>query len=106
MAQTSRGGVAGVGELLETRRDLLAVHRDEVIPRQKDLTANLEAADGPESRGHVLDRSDVLGDIFTDPPVPTSGRLHEGAVLVGDRQRQSIDLGLDDEAKDLPVKLK
>ena len=98
LADRPGGRVAGVGEGRQAGIDPLLVELREVGDRQVDLAPDLD------QRGRVidlirdgLDRLDVPGDVLPHPAVTTGRALDQPAVLVGEGDRQAVDLRLGDE---------
>jgi hypothetical protein len=62
-----------------------------------DLAADLQDGGGvPEPRGDVPKRAGVGGDVLAGLAVAAGRGLDQAAVLVAQRQRQAVDLGLGD----------
>ena len=103
LAQAAGGRVARVGEGGQPRGRARGVQLGERRQRQVHLAAHLD--DGrrrhPLRRPQALrDRPDgaqVGGDVLADDAVAARRPLHEAAVLVGQGDREAVDLGLDDE---------
>ena len=95
LADRAGGRVARVGEGRLARLGAALVQRLEGGDRQVDLAAHLD------QRRRVLDaqrdrpdRAQVLGHVLADPAVAAGGAADEHAVLVGERDRQAVDLRL------------
>jgi hypothetical protein len=97
LPQRACRSVSRVGEHLAPGRGLLFVQRLEVGVREVDLAAHLDTL------GHALaaqpvrdlaDRHDVGRDVLALLPVAARGGQREPPRLVGERDRQPVDLGL------------
>ena len=95
LADRAGGGVARVGEGRFARLGAPFVQRLEVGDRQVDLAADLDqlrrVVDPQRDRA---DRAQVLGHVLADAAVAAGGAADEDAVLVGERDRQPVDLRL------------
>ena len=95
LADRAGGGVARVGEGRLAGRGAAFVQRLEVGDRQVDLAAHFDQLrrllDPQRDRA---DRAQVLGDVLADPAVAAGGAAGEHTVLVGERDRQPVDLRL------------
>ena len=100
LAERARGRVARVGERGLAGRRARLVQLGERRARQVDLAAHLDqlgrVVDPQRDR---LDRPQVLGHVLADHPVAAGRPASEDAVLVGERDRQPVDLRLGDEAQ-------
>ncbi len=95
LAQGAGGGVAGVGEGRLARLGPLLVEAVEARAREVDLAADLDLA--RRVRNPQRDRADrlqVRGHVLADRPVAARQPAHEDAVLVGERDREPVDLRL------------
>ena len=99
LAQAAGGGVARIGEHLLPRGGLRLVHLEEVRLGHEDLAADLDqrrrAALQP--RRHRLHRAEIGGDVLALGAVAARRAAHEAAVLVGQVDRQPVDLRFGDE---------
>ena len=93
------GGIARVGEGRLAVLGALLVELGEVGDRQVDLAAHLDqlgrVLDPQRDR---LDRAQVLGDVLADAAVAAGRSPGEDPVLVGEGDRQPVDLRLGDVA--------
>ena len=103
LAQAAGGRVAGVGEQALSRLALAPVQRLERRERHEHLAPHLE------QRGDVLrlslqllrhrfDRAQVLGDVLAGHAVAARRADREPPVVVLQRDREPVELGLGDEA--------
>ena len=95
LAERPRGEVARIGEHGLAHLRLAGVQRREIGGPHVDLAARLEdfwRAGQPPGDGR--DRADVGGDVLALVAVAAGRRLHERPVLVAQRARQAVDLGL------------
>ena len=99
LTQAARGGVAWIGEDLLPGGGLRFVHLEEVGLGHEDLAADFDQRRRVafQSRRHRVHRAEVGGDVFTLGAVAARGTAHEAAVLVGQVDRQSIDLRFGDK---------
>ncbi len=98
LAQAAGRGVAGVGELLFAALALALVQRREVVAGQEDLAAHLDARRrAGQALGHAGDRAHVGGHVLAGAPVAARRRAGQRPALVGDGEREAVDLGLDDD---------
>ena len=95
LADRAGGGVARVGEGRLAGLGAALVQRFEGGDRQVDLAAHFD------QRRRVLDpqrdradRPQVLGHVLADPAVAAGGAADQDAVLVGEGDRQAVDLRL------------
>ena len=87
VARVGEGGLAGLGAAL--------VQRFEVGDRQVDLAAHLDQRRGVvDPQRDRADRAQVAGHVLADPAVAAGGAADQDAVLVGERDRQAVDLRL------------
>ena len=104
LPQAAGSGIARVGEGRQARLGAAGVELRERGQGQVDLAAHLDHRGRPLAlrRAEHLrdgpDRAQVGGDVLADHPVPARGALHEAAVLVGERDREAVDLRLHPEA--------
>ena len=104
LAQGSCGGVARVGEGVAALGIGLIVQTNKAALGHVDLAADLDGtlAVGAhvgkrrlgQVHGHVLDGAHVERHILARGAIAARGRAHEGAVLVGKRHTQAVDLEL------------
>ena len=104
LAQAAGGGVARVGEGVATLGIGLFIQTNKAALRHIDLAAYLDGtlavgAHMSERRlgqvhGHILDGTDVERHVLARGAIAARGRAHEGAVLVGKRHAQTVDLKL------------
>ena len=101
LAQRARGGIARVGVRGLALGHQAGVERLERLHRQEHLAADLHElrARASESRGYGLDGPRVKGDVLARASVATRDGPHQAPVLVRQRQRQAVDLGLAQELK-------
>ena len=67
----------------------------ERVERQIDLAPHLKNLRRPDQGlRNDIDRLDVLGDVFADLAVSTRRTLHEDAILIANREGQTVDLQL------------
>ena len=104
LPQRAGGGVAWIGEGPQPRRLLAAVQLLEGGDREVDLAPRLEdlrdlARREVELGGNRRHGAHVRGHVLTDPAVATGGAAYEVAPLVGQRDRQAVDLRLADEGR-------
>ena len=98
------GGVAGVGKRVAPGGVGLLVQTREAALGHIDLAAHLDRVGtvGPhvherrlgQMHGHVVDGAHVERDVLARGAVATRGRAHKGAVLVGERHAQAVNLEL------------
>ncbi len=96
LAQRACGGVARVREDLGAGRRLFGVEALEVLVPEIDFAADLDEvrhAAAFQAMRDFLDGAHVGGDVFAFLAVAARGGLDQGAVLVGDRYGEAIDLG-------------
>ncbi len=95
------GGVARVHVRLVARLDKRRVQVGERGEREVDLAADLDQLGhivAVQPIRHVAHRADVGGDVFAGAPVAAGGRRgHEPTLLVGQVDREPIDLQLAQE---------
>ena len=97
LTEGAGGGVARVDVVLPTRRRRARLERLELGIGHVDLAANLDTgrpALALEPMRDIGDRFEILGDILAHGAVAARGAAHEDAVLVEQRRREAIDLGL------------
>ena len=95
LADRAGGGVARVGEGGLAGRGAALVQGFEVGDRQVDLAAHLDQLRGVvDPQRDRLDRAQVVGDVLADAAVAAGRAAGEDAVLVGERDRQAVDLRL------------
>ena len=96
LAERAGGGVARVGKRGLARFFAPAVEREEVVAAHIDLAAHLQ--DGrrlaAQPVGHIVHRGEVAGHVLAHRAVAARRTEHEPAVLVAERDRQPVDLGL------------
>jgi len=97
LAQGASRGVARIGENRFPGGGALFVQREETGALEIDLAANVDLG-GPASTGehlrHGVERAKVRRDIFAGCAITARCPENEAAVLVGERNRKPIDLGL------------
>ena len=108
LAQRAGGGVARVHEQALPRVGLALVHGLELGDGHVDLAAHLEQGWIRPARlgqllGHLLNRRHVGGDVLARDAVAPRRRLHEPALLVGERHGDAVDLGLAGERQRVEV---
>ena len=99
LAQEAGRGVARVGQQRLAGVPQLLVEPVEVLEAQEDLAAHLQPGGrivAAQPVRHGADRADVGGDVLADVAVAAGGPADELAVLVGDRDRDAVDLRLAD----------
>ena len=104
LAQAAGGSVARVGEGVATLGIGLFIQTNKAALRHVDLAAYLDGtlavgAHMSERRlgqvhGHILDGTDVERHVLARGAIAARGRAHEGAVLVGKRHAQTVNLKL------------
>ena len=104
LTQAASGSVARVGEGVAPLGIGLVVQTHKAALRHIDLAAHLNGALAVgahvserrhgQVHGHILDGAHVERHILARGAVATCGRAHEGAVLIGKRNAQTIDLKL------------
>ena len=95
LAQRAGGGVAGVGEGLEAGGLLTGVEGGEIGVAHIDLAADFEELRGAgQGLGDVVDGAGVGGDVLAGLAVAAGGGADQLAVLVAQREREAVDLGL------------
>ena len=104
MAQGSGGGVARVGEGVAALGIGLVVQAHKAALGHVDLAADLDGALAVgahvgkrrlgQVHGHVLDGAHVERHVLARGAVAARGCAHEGAILVGKRHAQAVDLEL------------
>ena len=104
LTQRSGGGVARVGEGIAALGVSLVVEAHKAAPRHVDLAAYLNGALAVgahvgerrlgQVHGHILDGTDVERYVLARGAIATCGRAHKGAVLIGKRHAQTVDLKL------------
>ncbi len=104
MAQAAGGGVARVGEGVAALGIGLVVQAHKAALGHIDLAAYFDGtlavgAHVGERRlgqvhGHILDGTDVERHVLARGAIAACGRAHEGAVLIGKRNAQTVDLKL------------
>ena len=96
LPQRSGGAIARVHEGRFSGLLPFLVHAHEVPLVDEDLPARLEDRRRPstELQGDHLDGAQIRGDVLASETVPAGGALHEPAVLVPERDRQTIELRL------------
>ena len=95
LADRAGGGVAGIGEGRLAGRGAALVQRFEVGDRQVDLAADfdqLRCSLNPQR--DRADRAQVLGDVLAAAAIAAGGAADQHPVLVGERDRQAVDLRL------------
>ena len=103
LPEAAGGRVAGVGEGRQAGGGARLVELGEGPERQVDLPAHLDhrrrrlAIGRPQALGDGADRPQVGRHVLPHDAVAAGRPLREAAVLVGQRDRQAVDLGLDDE---------
>ena len=99
LADRAGGRVARVGEGGLARLGALLVELGERCQRQVDLAAHLDQRRRVvDAQRYGADRAQVLGHVLAHLAVAARGPAHEHAVLVDQRDRQAVDLGLGHEA--------
>ena len=104
LAQAAGGSVARVGEGVATLGIGLFIQTNKAALGHIDLTAHLDGALAVgthvgerrlgQVHGHILDGTDVKRHVLARGAIATCGRTYEGAVLVGKRHAQAVDLKL------------
>ena len=99
LADRAGGRVAGVRERALARGGALLVQPGEVGQRQVDLAANLQQRRGPfavrrQRQRDRPDRPQVVGHVLPDLTVAPGGAADEHAVLVDERNRETVHLRL------------
>ena len=97
LAQGARRRVPGVGEHLGAGLGLLGVELLEIVVAQIDLAAHLDQLRDTfagESAGDIAHRHDVGRHVLALGAVAPRRRLHQARVLVGEGDREPIDLRL------------
>ena len=104
LAQAAGGSVARVGEGVATLGIGLVVQTNKAALGHIDLAAHLNGALAVgahvgerrlgQVHGHILDSTDVERHVLARGAIATCGRTYEGAVLVGKRHTQAVDLKL------------
>ena len=104
LAQAAGGGVARVGEGVAALGIGLFIQADKAALGHVDLAAHFDGtlavgAHMSERRlgqvhGHILDGTDVERHVLARGAIAARGRAHEGAVLVGKRHAQTVNLKL------------
>ncbi len=103
LPEAAGGRVAGVGEGRQAGGGARLVELGEGPERQVDLPPHLDhrrrrlAVGRPQALGDGADRPQVGRHVLPHDAVAARRPLREAAVLVGQRDRQAVDLGLDDE---------
>ena len=98
LLETSRAGVAGIRERLAAGVLEPLVESGESVARHVDLSADLERLRGGfgKRQRDRLYGADVLRHVVADDAVAASRGADEPAVLVAERHRDTVDLGLDE----------
>ena len=99
LAQRPRRRVAGVGEETVLALGLATVQLLEGREGEEHLAADLQRrrdALAPEADREVLDGADVRGDVLPGGAVAAGGAAHEATLLVEERDREAVELGLAD----------
>ena len=104
LTQAAGGGVARVGEGVTALGIGLVVQAHKAALGHIDLAAHLDGALAVgthvgerrlgQVHGHILDGTHVERHVLARGAIAARGRAHEGAVLVGKRHAQAIDLKL------------
>ena len=102
LAQRTRCGVAGVGELARLFGvfgvgEQALVQGHEIALGHIDLPANLEQVGdigAGKALGNIADGADIGGDVLASCPVSTRRGQHQFALLVAQRAGQAVDLRL------------
>jgi hypothetical protein len=101
LAQAAGRRVARVGERVLALLDQGGVEIGEGLGREVDLAAHLQQIGGrpsPVSRSGISRMVRTLGgDVLTGVPVATGGAADQAALLVGQVDRQAVDLELAEE---------
>src|SRR5690606_23034062 len=98
LAKRAGGGVARVDIALSSGSRGTLLERLKLGIGHVDLAADLDRfrpAVPVELVRDVLDGLEVLGDVLADIAVAARGALDEDTVLVAQRGRETVDLGLD-----------
>ena len=101
LAQAAGGGVARVGENLPARFGLGLVQGEEIRLGHEHLAADFDQRGRPafQGCGQGRHRAEVRGDVLTLGAVAARRAAHEMAVLVGQVDRQPINLGFAHEGQ-------
>ena len=102
MAQRPRRGIPGIGKGLLSLVHKTLIQRVELAFSHKDLSPHFHALRrrlavlrlDRNAKRNAVHGPDVMRDIFPDGPVAPSGRDRECAVLIGQRDRDAVDLEL------------
>ena len=104
MAQAAGGGVARVGKGIAPLGIGLFIQTNKAALGHIDLAAHLDGALAVgahvgerrlgQVHGHILDGAHVERHVLARGAIATCGRTYEGAVLVGKRHTQAVDLKL------------
>ena len=95
LADRAGGGVARVGEGRFLGFGAALVERFEGGDRQVDLAADFDQLRRVlDPQRHRADRAQVLGHVLADPAVAAGRAADQHAVLVGEGDRQAVDLRL------------
>ena len=104
LTQAAGGGVARVGEGVAALGIGLVVEAHKAALRHIDLAAYLNGALAVgahvgerrlgQVHGHILDGTDVERYVLARGAIAARGRAHKGAVLIGKRHAQTVDLKL------------
>ena len=104
LTKTAGGGVARIGERIAAFRIGLFVQAHEAALGHVDLTAHLDGhacigshvgkSGGGKAHGHVTDSAHVERDVLACGAIAARGGAHKGAVLIGDRHAEAVDLEL------------
>ena len=99
LADRAGGGVARVGVGGLPRGSAFLVQLCECRERQVDLAAHLEQRRRVfHAQRYRADRAQVLRHLLAHLAVAAGGSAHQDPVLVDERDREPVDLGLGDEA--------
>ena len=104
LAQAAGGGVARVGEGVAALGIGLFIQTNKAALGHVDLAAHLDSALAVgahvgkcrfgQVHGHILDGAHVERHVLARGAIAARGRAHEGAVLVGKRHAQTVNLKL------------
>ena len=101
LPKAARGGVARIGEYLLPSGGLGFIHLEEVGLGHEDLAANFDQRRRTAFQPcrYRIHRAQIGGDILTLGAVAARRTTHEATVLVGQVDRQAIDLRFGDKCQ-------
>ena len=96
LPQTAGRGVAGIDRRLLAAGAGLLDHAPEALPGQVDLAAHLDPRRhlATQAQRDVADGLEVFGDVLAGLAVAAGRATHQQTLLVEQRYRQAIELGL------------